>query len=202
MDLAQPQVTGSGNNLHVSYGDDKGLLVEFVDDAVEQPFETEKAGRAIYKQVPFISIIFPGDKTKRTYRPATDFDKKRFANQWAFFEKGMVAGETGTPITQWNYLSKSQALELKHMGFWTVELLANATDTAITSFMGGMGLRKQAQAFLASAEGNSQLTSVIAENEHLKSDMKVLQEQNELFKSRLDALEKAEKPTLTLKQPK
>lgn len=192
MDLAQPRVNGT----QVSYGDDKGLLVEFVDDAVHQPFESNLAGRAIYKQVAFISIIYPGDKTKKTYRPATEQDKARFAAQWTFFEKGMGAEQQGTPITQWNYLSKSQALELKHMGFWTVELLANATDQTISSFMGGMGLREQAKAFLTSSAGDSKHTSLVAENEQLKAKLSAMSD-------RMDALEAAkEKSTLTLKQPK
>ena len=63
MDFATAQINGVGTNLHVSYGDDKGLLVEFVDDAIYQPFESTTAGRAIYKSCPFLSIIFPGDKT-------------------------------------------------------------------------------------------------------------------------------------------
>lgn len=184
MDLAQARVDGT----RVTYGDDKGLLVEFVDDAVEQPFETEKMGRAIFKSVAFISIIFPGDKTKKTYRPATDEDKKRFAQQWAFFEKGEKAIENGTPITQWNYLSKSQALELKHMGFWTVELLANASDTQVSSFMGGMSLRKQAQAFIASSAGNSTLTSVIADNDRLKAENEVIKENMAAMKAQIDSM--------------
>lgn len=182
MDFASAQVMGSGNNLHVSYGDDKGLLVEFVEDAVEQPFETERMGRAIFKPVAFLSIIFPGDKTKRTYRPATDADKRRFPNQWAFFEKGSIAGEQGTPITQWNYLSKSQALELKHMGFWTVELLANASDTQLSNLVGGMQLRKQAEVFLSSTKDSSKYTALVAENEQLKAAILAMQ-------SRMDALE-------------
>src|ERR1019366_2673707 len=148
MDLASAQIHGVGNNLHVTYGDDKGLLVEFMEDAIEQPYETQQQGRAIFKSVAFVSIIFPGDKTKRTYRPASDEDKRRFSTQWAAYEKGEIAIANGTPITQWNYLSKSQALELKHMGFWTVELLANATDTAISGLIGGHLLRKQAQTFI------------------------------------------------------
>lgn len=193
MDLARATLTGTGNNLQVSYGDDKGLLVEFFDDAVEQPFESANAGRAIFKPIPHISIIYPGDKTKKTYRPATDQDKRRFPMQWAAFEKNEQAVESGTPITQWLYLSKSQALELKHMGFWTVELLANASDMQISSFMGGMGLRAQAKAFLASAEGNSALTSLVAENERLGHTIKQLQDQISGFQEKFDALEKSAK---------
>lgn len=189
MDLAQAHITGSGNNLHVTFGDDKGLLVEFVEDAVEQPYETQKAGRAIFKPVPFISIIFPGDKTKKTYRPATEADKRRFPNQWAYFEKGTIAGEQGTPITEWNYLSKSQALELKHMGFWTVELLANASDTQLSNLVGGMMLRKQAETFLASSQGDSKYTALVAENEQLNHKLEVQGTLIEALNARLSELE-------------
>lgn len=198
MELASAQILGNGNNLQVSYGNDKGLLVEFVDDAVEQPFETEKAGRAIYKTCAFISIIFPGDKSKKTYRPATDKDKQRFPQQWAAFEKGEKAIENGTPVTQWNYLSKSQALELKHMGFWTVELLANASDTAISSLIGGNAIRAQAQTFIAATKDDSKFTAMTAENEKLKAKVTAQDDIIETLKSRLDALEKP-KQTLKLK---
>jgi len=198
MELASAQVHGIGNNLHVTYGDDKGLLVEFVDDAVHQPFESEKAGRAIYKQTPFLSIIFPGDKTKKTYRPATDEDKRRFATQWAAYEKGEKAIENGTPLTEWNYLSKSQALELKHMGFWTVELLANASDTSISGLIGGNMIREQAKTFLAATKDDSKFTAMTAENEKLKAQISGQNDMIETLKSRLDALEKP-KSTLKLK---
>lgn len=198
MDLALAQILGNGNNLQVSYGNDKGLLVEFVDDAIEQPFETEKAGRAIYKTCPFISIIFPGDKSKKTYRPATDKDKTRFPQQWAAFEKGEKAIENGTPVAQWNYLSKSQALELKHMGFWTVELLANASDTAISSLIGGNAIRAQAQTFIAATKDDSKFTAMTAENEKLKITVDMQNSVIETLKLRLDALEKP-KQTLKLK---
>lgn len=194
MDLAQARVNGT----QVTYGDDKGLLVEFVDDAVYEPYKSETSGRAIYTQVPFLSIIFPGDKTKKTYRPATEADKQRFKAQWDFFKDGSRAGESGTPITEWNYLSKSQGLELKHMGFWTVELVANATDQAIGSFMGGMLLRKQAQSFLAETKGDSKLTAIVAENETMKAAMAVMQEQMSAMKAQMESMQ--EKPkTLKLK---
>lgn len=199
MDLAQPRVNGT----QVTYGDDKGLLVEFVDDAVYQPYESEREGRAIYKNVPFLQIIYPGDKTKKTYRPATEADKMRFKAQWDFFKDGSLAGEQGTPITQWNYLSKSQAMELKHMGFWTVELVANASDQAIGSFMGGMLLRKQAQAFLAETKGDSKITSLVAENEKLKEDMKVMTDTIAAMQSQIASLQEKpssqQKTTLKLK---
>lgn len=193
MELASAQILGSGNNLRVQYGSDSGLLVEFVDDAVMQPYESDKAGRAIFKQTPFISIIFPGDKTKRTYRPATEQDKMRFAPQWQAYEKGGIAIANGTPIEQWSYLSKSQALELKYLGFYTVDLLANASDMQLTNLMSGQLLRNQAKTFLETAKDNSATTALVAENERLKNQLESLESTNASFKARLDALEEPKK---------
>lgn len=191
MELAQAKLTGNGN---VSYGEDANVFVEFVEDAVHQAFESERAGRAIYKQVAFVSIIFPGDKNKKVYRPAKDTDKQRFAREWAAYEKGQSAVLEGTAIQQWPLISKSQALELKYMGFFTVELLANAGDHQLGNLMGGLALRKQAQTWLAKAKDDSVYTKLVAENEKLKSDNEALKAQNENILSRLDALEEKENP--------
>lgn len=191
MSLASPILSGTGNNYHVAYGDDKGLLVEFVEDAIHQPFESEKMGRAIYKSCAFLSIIYPGDKTKKTYRPATDEDKRRFPLQWAAYEKGEQAIENGTPITQWVYLSKSQALELKHLGFWTVELLANASDTQISGLLGGHLLRTQAKTYIDQAVDNSSLTKLVSENEGLKHANDVLLQQVSALEKRMATVEES-----------
>lgn len=165
MSLAPATLIGNENNLRVSYGDDKGLLVEFEDDAVYQEFESKAQGRAIFKQVPFIRIIIPGDKTKQRYKPATEMDKVRFPQQWVAYERKEHAYGEGTPITEWIYLSKSQALELKHMGFFTVEILASASDTQISQIIGGNLLRTQAQDFI---KGNTKVTN---ENEALRKEI-------------------------------
>jgi hypothetical protein len=186
MELAQAQVLRNG---HVSYGDDSNVFVEFVEDAVHQPYRSEIEGRAIYDQVAFVSIIFPGDKNKKIYRPAKDIDKLRFAKEWAAFEKGQTAVMEGTPIQQWPLISKSQALELKYMGFFTVELIANAGDHQINNLMGGAALRKQAQIWLSKAKDDSVYTKLVAENDKMKNDMDTLRMQNESLLARLDALE-------------
>lgn len=200
MDLAQATITGSNqNNLRVSYGDDKGLLVEFCDDVYSDEYASAKAGRPIYHTVPFISIIFPGDKTKRIYKPAKEADKQRFPMQWGAYEKGQVAVADGTPITEWLSLSKSQALELKHMGFWTVELLAAASDTQILNVPSGNVLRQGAQDFL---KGHSKADK---ENAELKAENASMKERLTALEAKFNQPEQAEsekKPDMRLKENK
>lgn len=185
MMLAEPRIDGT----RVTYGDDRGLLVEFIDDAIYQPYESEQKNRAIYKTVPFVSIIFPGDKTKKRYYPARPEDKIRFAYQWAAYEKGQVAVADGTPITEWTYLSKSQALELKHMGFFTVELLANASDTQISNLMEGHKLRAQAKAFIDTSTDGSNVSKLAAEVEQLKAQLKTTLDNMADLKAKASLLE-------------
>ena len=92
--FADPTVIKTGTDSYqVSYGTDKGLYVEFTDEPKLQEFASESAGRPIYKQVPYIKIMIPGDKTKvikREVKMKSDSvspsDLERFPNQWAAFK--------------------------------------------------------------------------------------------------------------------
>lgn len=105
--FAEATVQKSGNTLHVSHGNDAGLFVEFTTEAVHQPFASTEAGRPIYKDVPHIMILFPGDKTKKIFRAAkikredpndmAPTDAERFPAQWAAFQKGAEQVMVGTP---------------------------------------------------------------------------------------------------------
>ena len=95
---AEPTVIGNGDVRAVSYGNDRGLFVEFHTEDVYQEFESEQEGRPIFKQVPFISIYVPGDKTKKVTRPVrttwfgdTPPDTERFPAQWAAYQQGTKA---------------------------------------------------------------------------------------------------------------
>src|SRR5882757_9502558 len=81
-----------------SYGDDRGLNVEFFVEDVYQPFLSEKEGRAIYHPVEMVKVRGAGAKTdfiRRVFeaKPGPeDQDKsirqgwdKRFPNQYAAF---------------------------------------------------------------------------------------------------------------------
>lgn len=174
--FAEATVHKSGNQLHVTHGDDKECYVEFRLEAVHMQADSEKEGRPIYKDFPYIRIMFPGDKTKVVDRPVTDNDKIRFPNQWAAFERQGEQVQSGTPITEWSILTKSQALEMKAIGIHTVEHLANVSDQNLT-WLGAREYRDKARAWLEAAKGTSAIvTQLQAQIEALKADLEASKE--------------------------
>lgn len=184
MDFASERIIKhSATNYSVSYGDDSSVIVEFFSEPVLQPAESEKEGRPIYKEVPFISIDFPGDKTKRVVRPvrtesngSAPADTDRFPRQWEAFKNQQEFVATGTPITEWPPIVKAQAMELKGMKIYTVEALAGLPDTAL-SWFGARQLRDKAKTWLETAKTGSLSTEFMAEFEKMKADNAVMRQQ-------------------------
>lgn len=153
-----------------------GLLVEFFIDAVPQGAESEKAGRPIFKDVEHVRIIVPGDNRTEVVRVATDADKERFGRIYEHFKSTGEKSAVGTPIEEWPTLSKSQAKELKGVGFRTVEQLATVTGAAHEHLPPEFKpLVPRAQAFLAQAGGTSDVQRFASENETLRGENERLQ---------------------------
>lgn len=184
MDFASAKVTGSGNNLHVSHGDDSGLFVEFEMRPIKQEFESEQKGRPIFKDVPYINIMFPGDRTKQIVRPVKmdedgsgPSDLQRFPRQWAAFESKKEQVQDGTPLEQWAPLTRSQVMELKGIRIHTVEQLASLPDSTL-NWMGARDLREKAKVWLANAGGsNAEVLKLQHENQTLAEDIAMLKDQ-------------------------
>lgn len=165
----------------VSYGSDNGVVAEFKNEPMYLEFESEEKGRPIYKDVVFLSIHFPGNKTTHYYQPVNlnstegrPSDPQRFPRQWEAFKNQQEQVPTGTSLLEWAPVTKSQALEMKGMKIHTVEQLAALPDTALT-FLGAQGLRAKAQAWLASANGDT--TKLVAENQQMRADLEILKQQ-------------------------
>ncbi|MGG1947105.1 chromosome partitioning protein ParA [Trinickia sp. NRRL B-1857] len=210
MDFAQARIIEQGNSLHVVHGDDSKLYVEFRMEPVHQGAESEKQGRPIYKDTPYIEINFPGDRTKKIYRPVkmeTDHqspsDPVRFPRQWAAFMEQRTQVQEGTPIEQWGPLTRSQAMELKGMHIHTVEQLAGISDQNLT-WLGARELRDKAEAWLKQASSGKEVLRLEAENAQLKEDLAMKSEQirdlNERFEAMSARLDSAGMPPATSKK--
>lgn len=144
-----------------THGDDKGLFVEFSTRPTLMPFKSQEAGRPIYEEQSFITIDFPGDKTKRVDRAVkleTDdngpSDPVRFPRQWQLFLNQQEQNGDGMPITEWPPITRSQALELKAIKIHTVETLAELPDSACT-WLGSRELREKARTWLENVNDHS-----------------------------------------------
>jgi len=98
------------------------------------------------KEVEFINLKVPGDKTLEIDVEATDEYRARFGRKYAAYKQ--MQGMTGTPIEEWSEVPDGFKRELAYLGFRFVEQLAGAPDSAFTRIMGGLQWRVKAQAFL------------------------------------------------------
>jgi hypothetical protein len=141
-------------------------------EAVELKVESEKAGRLICKDMPFIRITIPGDTNNIIERKLTEQDKQKYSKAWAEYQRGESQGFTGTPLEQWPQITRAQVKESKYFECHTVEQLAGLTDSHCQKMgMGFRDLREKAKAYLGVAESTAAATAQALENEKLRQEM-------------------------------
>ena len=166
---------------------ESNLFVSFYSDAIEIKAESEKLGRPVFRDLPFIKIVVPGDVNNIIERKATDADKEKFPKAWARFQASEAEGHEGTPLEQWPQMSRSMVKECKYFEIHTVEQLAGLSDINVSRMgMGYMELRNKAKDYLVAAAGTSNETAAAAENQRLKDMIADLQRQmNEVSEKKL-----------------
>ena len=183
MEFAQATVHKSGNQLHVTHGDDRGLYVTFSMEAVQNAFKSEQEGHPVFEEIPHVQILFPGDSTKKVFRPvdlkgseSRPSDPDRWPAQWAAFLAQAEQAAVGMPLTEWSPMTKSMALTLKAMSIHTVEQLSEIPDHALT-WLGAREMREKAKAWLAAATDGAAVLKLQQENANLKADIEALKAQ-------------------------
>jgi len=156
---------------------DQGLWVEFFSQPSLMELESEKQGRPIYRDQDYIKIIVPGDKYNIHVSEVSPGHKARFPLHWARYQAQQKQHTEGTSVEQWAAISKSFALELKALGFHTVEQIATASDASLQPLMGGLGWRTKAQAYISAAKDSGHIQHQAAELERQKAANAALQAQ-------------------------
>lgn len=159
-DMSLTEMAFNGNNAR--YIRDSQLYVKFYMGVKKDKKASLEAGRPIFKDVPFVQIMAPGNKDSIIDRPADDMDKARFAEQYKRFMANQEQTPEGTPLTEWPELTRSQIEEFKYMGVHTVEQLAGMSDGNAQGMMGLQALKQKAQAYL---DGFNEKDAKIAELE-------------------------------------
>lgn len=131
--------------------EDKKLLVKFYVKPVQDRQESIKEGRPIFKDVEYIDIKIPGDRTGGVARPASYQDKQRFAAHYDAFKKRIEMPIEGTPLAEWPLITRSLAEELAFYNVKTVEHLASMSDAHSGKFMGLNSLKAKAKIWLEQA---------------------------------------------------
>lgn len=125
-------------------------MVRFFKQAVQMGAKSEELGRPYFEDVDFIEILIAGDNFNQVVTKATEVHKEKYAGTFKKYLAGLEQKPDGYPVSEWSRLSKSQAENYKAMNFYTVEQIAEMTDSALQQVgMSGAGDRVAAKAFLA-----------------------------------------------------
>lgn len=162
--------------------DDK-LHVQFSRRPKIQPAESDIAGRAIFKEIDYITIIVPGDKASIVERPVTSGDATRFASKYANWQANAGVVQEGTPISSLPKMTPSKVEEYKYFAIHTVEQLAAASDSVGQKFFGFQDDKRSANAFLEIAKGNAPF-------ERMNNELKERDAKIEEMQSQIEALNK------------
>lgn len=152
----------------------------FFLDSIHDVVASENQGRPIYRDEERVEIIMPGNPHTRPVARVTDEHKHRWPREYEAFKAGIEISPDGTPLEEWSILKRSQVLELKALGFKTVEHIRDMDDHAIQRIgMGGRNLKQAAAAFLDDANRVALTTQLTAENERLEGEVSALRLQVE-----------------------
>ena len=135
---------------------DEHLLVRFYMHSAQDKEASKEEGRPIFREVPYVHIMQPGNKESIIHRKATDMDKQRFAEHFRKFEARLDQDAVeGTLLDEWGGITRSQCEELKFFNIRTVEQLAELSDSNAQNIMGVQMLKQKAAKFLETSESNA-----------------------------------------------
>lgn len=150
----------------------------FFVDQVQDMVASENAGRPIFREEERVEIIMPGNPHTRPVARVTDEHRQRWPREYEAFKAGLEVSPDGTPLEEWPILKRSQVMELKALGFKTVEHVRDMDDLAIQRIgMGGRRLKELAAGFLDDADRVASQTKLSAENERLTEQVAALTRQ-------------------------
>ena len=163
------------------------MHVEFFDrsEAVGQ-----KNGLPDYQMREYVMIHYPGGKDRQIF-PVTDEHRTRWPRQYAAFKNVNQSQIVGRPIEEWPVASRAQVDLLKVLNLYSVDQLAQASDSVIERIgLGGRELREKARLYVKEAESGDGLASLVSQLEAMKDEIAELKAEKEELKKQAVKKEK------------
>jgi hypothetical protein len=174
-----------------------GTYPRFFTDSVKDHLASAQEGRDIFKAEERVEIIMPGISqiTKPVFK-VTQEHTERWPDEYKKFKAGQEMSVDGIPLEQWPILKREQVLELKYLGFLTVEQIAEMSEHAIQRIpMLGRRLKDLAIAYLDDEQAGALLARTTAEKDMMSG---VIAEQNEKIANLSQMCERLGSQLLTL----
>ena len=125
-----------------------------------------------------VELLLPGDTKTAPIKKVTDALKQIYAPEYEAWKMNKPMEHDGVSLDLWLGRDDPRIRELNHHRIYTVEQMADISDTVAQGIMGGMSLRDKSKEFVERRTGPSALAE---ENDKLKVEMAEM-------KSTLDAL--------------
>jgi hypothetical protein len=159
-------------------------------EAKQNKAKTITEGRPIFDQIPFVTIISPGDNKNVPDTKVLEEHRQRWPKQWEAFEKGLEQPINGTPINQWPILNNAQVAELKALNIYTIEDVASLSDGGTQQVTGLMTLKQQAQAHLATSKDDGVIYEALDKVEKLTEQMEAMLQENKELRAAVESQSK------------
>ena len=179
------------------------VIARFYMDAIpkgdsEMTEDEKKLGYPVFKDVEFVELRHPGDRSYNFIAEVSQEHKMRFPQQYAAFRAGESQVHEGTPIEQWPAVTKAEVFNLKGIGIRTIEDLATMPDSALPNLgHAARAYRDRALAWTQAAQKGAAGIQAAKEVEKLTSALEAKDAQIADLAARLDALEKGKRKTLS-----
>ena len=162
-------------------------------EAKQNKAKTITEGRPIFDQVPYVTIISPGDTKNVPDTKVLDEHRQRWPREWEAFEKGLEQPINGTPINKWPVLNNAQVKELQALNIYTIEEVASLSDNNTQQITGLMTLKQQAIAHLATAKDDGVVYEALDKVEKLTEQMEAMAEENTMLRAQVENISKTKR---------
>ena len=159
-------------------------------EAKQNSAKSKVEGRPNFDQVPFVTIMSPGDNKNVIDAKVNDDHKSRWPRQWEAFQKGSEQPLNGTPINEWPALNMAQVAELKALNIFSIEQLANLDDRGTQEMTGLVTLKQQAQAHLAVGKDDGVIYEALDKVDKLTEEISAMRAENKELRQELDFVAK------------
>lgn len=161
------------DNPNNPFAADDRLWVRFEMVPVEDPVKSAAEGRTICVDTPHIEIRTPGDRDNVLYRAVTELDKQRFRKRYEEWLKTQSDEPTeGTPLSEVPIFKKREVEECRYLNIYTLEQLAQLSDTHIKKDRGLFQYREKARGYLDVALRGKEASKLQAEKDALENRFK------------------------------
>jgi len=165
-----------------------GAVVKFLMRTEPDTIETQKAGRPIYKEIPSISIRWPGGD--ETLKDIESRDIKDYPEMYESFQACFTKPSTGTPLTEWPAIGAKLIQEVAYFKIRTVEGLIEMPEEVAMLIDPAGTLRDKAKDYIESAtSGKAEVTRLKGEVKKLEAANSKLKDQVHILLQRIESLE-------------